>query len=258
MQEVTPQSQQPADQAQAGQDPTSGMSNDERSSYWRNVAVENRTAAQQFKQYEVLIDHLNQNPQHVDDFERIITGQATLIATAEDMANGYGNDSRRMSEEDKLAEELGFPPEGQGRKAIPSKQGRPQAVAPDVDEAKRLGAAEERARIELAQFKQDLLQNGVGEHLIDEFEQFLRRPDGLAFYDMFAAWRSNKARKTGTDPLTGEKLDGSPPPKGEGQGSGMPSSVSTMPAGVSNRPGSGANQQQAGSGDKYVHSPANI
>lgn len=229
---------------------------EQEAAYWKQVALDNRSKAEAFTEYEVLIEHMNNNPDHVEQFQQIATGQAQAIAVADALAAEAGNRSQQMSEDDRLAAEIGLPTGAPMPEAQPAQM--PAQPQMSVQEAERIGALRERTRIELEQFKTSMMsEGGLGEHMIDEFTQWLRKPDGLNYHDLFAAWRSNKARVAGADPL--QPGQGEQSPEGGSQNNVMPQTVGALPGGESNRPG---HVVQDGDGEgrvrKHVTDPSNI
>ena len=226
--------------------------------YWHRVAQERREKASQFEHYEVLINHLNQNPKLIDDFERLILGQAVAVEVTDEMSRRASHDSANMTPEQRLAAELGIDDGNDGRQAqTPSGRQQPQGRQMTAEEARRLGAAEERARLEMAQFRDDMIQHGVGEHMIDEFIQYLNNPTGMTYHDLFSAWRSHKIRVTKTDPL-GQIQTMPQPPRPVPNSGVMPQTVSGIPGSQSNRPGDQKVEGRPGYTHRYVDNPADI
>lgn len=225
--------------------------------YWRGVAQKYREKAAAFDDYEPIISHLNENPQHVDDFKRIVSGEAQLIAVAEGMADSYRDRPRKKSEEEQLAEDLGLDDDDQPkpRKAQQAPRGNAE------EEARRLGALQERARIEFKLFEDSLKSDGVGEHMLDEYQEWLRNPNGISHYDLFAAWASNKSRSSGQNPLkTVLGLIPSPTSASGGSAAGERPVVpaTNIPGGKSNRPDARLYTDSSDRHDKWVPNPASI
>jgi len=235
----------------AGSEPVTEQS--DAVAYWKGIAEQHRAKAQAYSEYEVLIDHMNNNPEHVSAFQRIITDGAENIAVAEGMARASAPKPQAQSDEEVMLAELGLGGHETTRSTPPA--ARPQGQL-TVEEAKKLGAMQERVRLELAQFKNDVLQVGIGEHIVDEFLEYLRNPNGMTYHDLFAGWRAGKARMTGKDPLAGVAPGGSPA-SGEPKPGVMPSTVGALSGSVSNRPNAGVYPARTG-GDRYVPDPANI
>lgn len=230
-------------------------------SYWRGIAQQYREKAAAFDQYEPIITHLNENPAHVEDFRRIVRGEAQLIAAADGMATGRGNRSRQKTEEELLAEELGLDDDDQPQPEKPKKPRGEHKVS--EEEARRFGALQERARIEFEQFEDSMKHEGVGEHMLDEFQQWLQNPGGINYYDLFSAWSVNKRRSQGEDskeivrgliPVPPKKSEGSEPAPRPG----FP--ITTIPGGKSNRPDARLFVDSSGvvARDKWVPNPAEI
>lgn len=167
--------------------------------HWKNEAIRNREAASRFQNFEGLIGFLEKNPDAVDQLEGIITGGATRLVASENLANQAPPGGEYIpSEEDQLALELGVAPAGGLQQAQ-----KPMSAA-DIkaaeDRARAEGAATERAKLQFAEFQQELMTNGVPEHSVDEFVQFIRNPGALTYYDLFAAYNSNRVN-VGKEPI---------------------------------------------------------
>jgi hypothetical protein len=225
--------------------------------YWHKVATDSRAKAEQFTAYEALINHLNGNPKLVDDFERLILGQATVVEVADEMSRHATRDSAAMTPEQRLAAELGLDDDTGGRAAATQNSQQPQGRQLSVEEAKRLGAAQERARQEMALFRDDMVQHGVGEHMIDEFIQYLNNPSGMTYHDLFSAWRSHKIRVTKVDPLGEIQIPENLQRSAQNSGV-MPPSVSGLPGSQPNRPGEQRVEGRPGFTHRYVANPADI
>lgn len=197
MQDGVQSGQQGTPDGQQGQQAPQGSDD---LAYWKGVAQRYREKAAAFDQYEPIISHMNENPAHVDDFRRIVSGEAQLIAAAEGMAQDSGKRSRRKTEEDLLAEELGLQGDDEPESPQPRK---PKGKAHQVteEEARRFGAMQERARIEFEQFEKEIQHEGAAEYMLDEFQEWLRNPSGIAFYDLFSAWAVNKRRLSGENAM---------------------------------------------------------
>lgn len=238
---------------------------DEGLDYWKGEAAAHREKSERFTKFEGLIGYLEQNPQAVDQLEQLIIRGATSLAAHDDLAAQEHLDGNSpMDEHDRLSMELG---------AEPSAPAQAQGNQPPVDQnelmrrAREQGAAEERARLRFEKFQAELLERGVPEHSVDEFVQFLRNPNELSYYDLFAAYNSHRAAggrdpiniPPGTDSKVAQPQAQTPAqaPQGQQAAPQPPTPVQQMP-GQTNRPEEGRHQPNEEHGDSYVSSPNEI
>ena len=188
-----PQVSQPQGQQQPQGQASEGNGEPSPEDYWKGEAARMREQAGRFEQFSGLISYLEKNPAVVGQLEQVITGQATQMIAADDLAAQSGNTA--PTEEDLLAQELGLS-DGNDPANAHQRPPQQQQVQPSQEElvrrAREQGAAEERARVAFGNFTQELVEGGVPDHAVDAFVQFLQNPGALSYRDLFAAYNSHR------------------------------------------------------------------
>lgn len=157
--------------------------------YWRNQALLARQEAAELGQYRNIIKALEESPSLVDVLEKHISGEAANVAGSWENADEYW-DSRD---------------EHTDAKAEPATKGSAPA---DDGSRNATDGLDVKKREEINTFLGMLATQGVPDHAMDAFLQFMNNPSGVTIEDLWAVY-NNIQKRTGAPGKVEAEL---PPP----------------------------------------------
>lgn len=166
------------------------ISKEEGTNYWRDQAIKARMQYAELAEYQGIINALKNSPTLVDTLENAMAGQ---LADETDMDS---TDSRLWEDDDDDT------PTFKTEQTVAERQ----PVIQDEDR----GALVEKKRQELNAFFTRLAEQGVPDHAMDEFLEYIKNPSGTSLEDLWAAYDNRRSRLKKVQ--TEVEVEEAPPP----------------------------------------------